>query len=652
MQVKPVNIRPKPGFMYDTASGQIVPAAGNVLSLPIPLRDGLASLMTGRGTSIDRATSEFWHFMPQNPQQIVAGYRSNWLLAKIVDIPAEDMVREWRDWQADASQVEKLEEAERLLGIVGKVQQGIAYGRLGGGAMLLGYGDADPSAPAPKARRDGLKYIHVFNRWEILVGEEDRDITSPWYGQPQYYTIAGVNGALRIHPSRVIPFKGEPVPRMPGVSWEDYFWGDSIITRVDRAVKNAVKSNDGFAGLVDEAKLDIYRLSGMAQTLAQPGGEDKIRRRMEIAAQGKSMWRGTYMDKDDEWEQKQINWSGMPQMIETLLSVVAAAADIPATRLLGRAPQGMNATGEGDEKNYNTMIASKQRLYLSPSVDRLDEALIPHALGTRPKEVGYAWSPLSMPTEKERAETFKIVLEAVASLETNALAPSEVIAESVKSYVSNEQLLPGWDKAYADFEAKGVFDPNEDPSAIVPIRGKGGDPSASAGNGGSMGQPASRATNDAKPIPLYVQRKLLNASELIAWAKEQGFTSTLPADDMHVTVLYSRTPVDPIKMGETWSGDDDGKLTIRPGGPRAIEKLGENDVVLLFASEQLVWRHRSMVEAGASHDYEEYTPHVTISYEADLDLDAIKPFTGKLVFGPEIFEPLDLEWKAKIAEVD
>lgn len=154
------------------------------------------------------------------------------------------------------------------------------------------------------------------------------------------------------------------------------------------------------------------------------------------------------------------------------------------------------------------------------------------------------------------------------------------------------------------------------------------------------------------PRPLYVQRKLLNADDLIAWAKDNGFTTTLPAGDMHVTVLYSRSMVDPMKMGRDWYEDEKGRIIIRPGGPRMIERLGENAVVLRFVSPSLEYRHRDMIEAGGSHDYPEYQPHCTISYNKpdDLNLETIAPFSGELVFGPEIFESLDLDWKSKIEE--
>ncbi len=120
---------------------------------------------------------------------------------------------------------------------------------------------------------------------------------------------------------------------------------------------------------------------------------------------------------------------------------------------------------------------------------------------------------------------------------------------------------------------------------------------------------------------------------------------------MHVTVLYSRQPVDPMKMGETWASEADGGLTVKPGGPRAVEMLGDDAVVLLFAAWSLESRHREMVEAGGSHDFPEYQPHVTISYSAEgIDLETVKPYTGELRFGPELFEPLDLDWKAKVSE--
>jgi len=142
--------------------------------------------------------------------------------------------------------------------------------------------------------------------------------------------------------------------------------------------------------------------------------------------------------------------------------------------------------------------------------------------------------------------------------------------------------------------------------------------------------------------PLYVSRKLLNPGPLIAWAKEQGFTSITPGGDMHVTIVYSKAAVDWFAMGTDYRDT----VTVTAGGPRFVEVFGhgskDSAVVLRFDSSDLRWRQSEMIERGASTDYPEYKPHITISYDGagELDISKIEPFTGELRFGPEIFEPI------------
>lgn len=152
------------------------------------------------------------------------------------------------------------------------------------------------------------------------------------------------------------------------------------------------------------------------------------------------------------------------------------------------------------------------------------------------------------------------------------------------------------------------------------------------------------------PRPLYVSRQLLNASELADWAAQQGFANTLPLDEMHVTVMYSKRPVNWFAMSDGFASDE---VVVSPGGPRMVEALGnEGAVALVFQSPDLQWRHRSMREAGASWDYPSYLPHVTISYDAaGLDLAKVQAYQGRLVFGPERFETIASNWHESVDEV-
>jgi hypothetical protein len=160
---------------------------------------------------------------------------------------------------------------------------------------------------------------------------------------------------------------------------------------------------------------------------------------------------------------------------------------------------------------------------------------------------------------------------------------------------------------------------------------------------------ASFAADD--PRPLYVYRRLLNAEALMAWAREQGFTSTIPPDQMHVTVAYSRRPVNWFGLGTAW-GDERNRLRVE-GGPRMVEQLGEEGAVVLhFSDDRLDGRHREMRRLGASWDFPSYLPHVTFTYDRDaVDLAQVKPYLGPLLFGPEIFEPIVDDWQTSAREV-
>jgi len=617
-------------------------------------RDGLINALSGRGTSIDRSQHTYWLFQQMPVDQVLAAYRSSWLISKIVDLPPMDMVREWREWEAEEADVAKIEAEEARLGLVEQVYAGLIFGRLGGGAVLLGTNARDLSEPIRPGEK--LVYVKALSHQRLTPAEIDYDPYSETFDEPEYFTLSGQRAQDRIHPSRLLIFRGERVPDLLGHQGAADWWGDSVIDRVDRAVKDAQRVSEGFADLVEEAKLDIYRIAGMTERLLGEGGDEAMRKRFEATALGKSNYRGIFLDKEDEWEQRQITWAGMPEMVRTYLAIVAGAADIPATRLLGKAPDGQNSTGEHDEKNYRSMIATRQNMALRPQLAKLDAVLLPSL--SVPADAYWRFSPLDVPDEETRSKIDKADAETAQIYAVSGLVPSSALEKGVQSKLIENGTYPGLKEALdelPDMEAGGDED---DLLTEEERQAKGGDPDL-GGAGGSIGSgPSRRAANDARfladaaPKTLYVQRKLLNADEVIRWAKSQGLETTLAADDMHVTIAFSRAPVDWFAVGTDWSGDENGHVRVRPGGPRAVERLGEGDAVALtFADDQLEWRHKRIREAGASWDWPEYRPHVTLTWQAEgVDVSEIEPYTGPLVFGPELFSELDEDWKEKVSE--
>lgn len=153
-------------------------------------------------------------------------------------------------------------------------------------------------------------------------------------------------------------------------------------------------------------------------------------------------------------------------------------------------------------------------------------------------------------------------------------------------------------------------------------------------------------TLNQAPRPFYIMRPLLNADTLIDWAASQGFTSTLAPDDMHVTVMYSRKGLNWVNLKA------DAPAVVAKGGPRTVEQFGKA-TVLCFESPSLEIRHVQLRASGASFDFDQYRPHVTLTYEgADhLDLSDVEPFTGGLSFGEEVISPIKADWADDLVEV-
>lgn len=145
---------------------------------------------------------------------------------------------------------------------------------------------------------------------------------------------------------------------------------------------------------------------------------------------------------------------------------------------------------------------------------------------------------------------------------------------------------------------------------------------------------------------LYVRRDVLNADEIIAWAK-QHFTTTLPADDMHVTCAFSKTLVDWERMGAV-----EHTLSVR-GGKRVLQMLGDDAAVLRFESADLSARWRDLRERGCSWDYDAYHPHITITYgvEDPAPLKTIEPYAGPIELGPEVFAEVEESWAEDVVEL-
>ncbi len=452
--------------------------ADNVVPLNsgVKLWDNFKNFLAGFGVvGRDKAESQIWWLNPLDIQQLEAAYRGDWIARKIIDIPAFDSTRAWRIWNADKAAVTELEKLEQDLFIQRKLMLGIIRARLyGGAALIIGVDDGrgfNQELNLDAVKKGSLKFVHVVSRWMLTAGAINRDITSPWFGEPTYYSRAGsftpppIGGVteperftefgppqsqIYIHPSRVVRLIGADYPDLDRAGDA---WSDSVLQYVQSAVKGAALVHSSLGQLIAEAKIDVIKVPGLTEGMSTLEGAMKFQQRFANANAAKSVVNSLLLDATEEWDRKEIRFNQMDRIMQMFLLLCCGAADIPATRFLGREPAGQNATGESDTRNYYDRLHSDQKMRLTPALKRLDEVIIRSALGDKPDDIDYEWRSLWQMDDAQKADmNFKVAQAHAIDVNSGLISPM-VLKQAREQYLIQDGFMyPGIEGAIEQFE--------------------------------------------------------------------------------------------------------------------------------------------------------------------------------------------------------
>ena len=221
---------------------------------------------------------------------------------------------------------------------------------------------------------------------------------------PTFYSINDSAGHIvaRVHHSRVVRFVGRELPDLERQA--ELYWGESEVEALYKDVVAHDNVSANMAALTFQANINTMEVKGLEQLLSLSSPD--VQRRFWNTMQAQSVLRSNFgvqlVEQGNKINNTQYTFTGLQEVYESMCLNLCGASHYPMTKLFGRSPAGMNATGESDLKNYYDYVDTLRESRLRPVLEKLLPVLARSA-GIQLEDADLSFPPLWTPTAKETA---------------------------------------------------------------------------------------------------------------------------------------------------------------------------------------------------------------------------------------------------------
>lgn len=434
----------------------------------VMLQNGLSTALLGfnpgqQGSELSQVDTLFknnrWYLISNMRQLLSEVYVEHGIIQTVVDVPVDDGMRGGvviHSKELSEDEIKELEiamEREDILDSV--IGRALKWNRLYGGAGVIILTDQDPSTPLDMTllTEDSPLEFRAVDMWELFWDKQNTegfnmDIQKPEFEFYNYY-------ALKVHKSRVMKMKGLEAPsfirpRLRG-------WGFSIVETLVRSINQYLKATDLCFEVLDEFKVDVFKLKNLSNTLLSPNGSAKIQERVRITNQQKSYQNAMTLDSEDDYIQKELSFAGLAETMEGIRMQVASDMRMPLSKIFGISAAKGFQNGEDDIENYNAMVESQVRSKSKYHIIKIIELMCQQKFGMVPDDLSIDFKPLRMlsAVDEETVKTAKFtrLLQAKQANEITSLEFRDGINKDNLldiTLATDEASLPDPDDALED----------------------------------------------------------------------------------------------------------------------------------------------------------------------------------------------------------
>lgn len=295
-------------------------------------------------------------------------------LRTLVDLPVYDAFRGGITIKSDEVSPEEIEDLQRTIRkikLIRKVIDGMRWSRLYGGAGIIINTDQDFSKlfDVSSISQDSKLDFIVADRWQLQwqgnpFGRGSKFIYNPGGDYAENNILVAT-----IDPSRVVRIVGETAPAL--IKQRLLGWDMSVIECVIREINLYFKENNVLFELIDEAKIDVWKIDGFNANMLNKKAAGITAMRIQLATWMKNFLNAITLDMKDDYIQKQVTFSGMAEVMKQIQIGIAAACRMPVAKIFGLSATGFDS-GESDLETYNAIVETERE-----KADEVWEAILP-----------------------------------------------------------------------------------------------------------------------------------------------------------------------------------------------------------------------------------------------------------------------------------
>ncbi len=392
----------------------------------------------GPGTQVSQTDTMMlnlrWYLVSNNRQLLSQSYVEHGIVQTLIDQPVDDAFGQGFSISTDQLEPQEIEELfqemEGLGAITGLIEA-CKWARLYGGGAVLLITEQNPREPlnVEDFSEDSLIEFRGVDLWELYGDQLNTGLTQSLTVRDESENMYSYYGHP-VHASRVLRIEGRKAPsfirpRLRG-------WGMSELERLVRSLNSYLKNQDLIFELLDEAKVDVYGITGFNSAMLQKDSTNATAKRIQLANMLKNFQSALVMDATDTYEQKQITFAGLAEMLLQIRQGVAADMKMPMTKIFGISAAGFNS-GEDDLENYNSMVNSEVRAKVKRHAVELAKICCQKKYGFIPDDLTITWPPLRVMSAEQEEKIKNDKFNRVLSTYTSGLMADKEAKQSINT---------------------------------------------------------------------------------------------------------------------------------------------------------------------------------------------------------------------------